>query len=281
MHTTEFYFERRLCYSFHSRLGAAMRIKDMMPKFVVHDRLKKTGKWIKRSLYAFGALFLVFSGLTVFNIDGLNTYEEGWRAGSLAGYSISNRLLQGVFTPGAFFATGEGDILLGDSSSHHATINGRQISPSYFSTSVALFHKDNALISSSVAIHFRRLDHSWFINGKTDVRVDHFQKLQDVNIATDCQSGQGWFGVSHGKIGGKIVEVAKVGSPILWKTYEVIIFLGGNEFKEMSIRSRNIYRCAITALKSGKTVRISYEKDYLRNPFWQRTYYDVTGIKSQ
>lgn len=239
--------------------------------------------WFRRPLKILGALmglWIVMWCVAIFDVVGLNTEEDGWRAGILADYAVSNRLFQ-VLPTGWIFPTGEGYLLLGNDSSRGSKLNGQTISPSYFSTSLAVFQQSQGYISQPVVMHYRRLDRRWFLGGLTDIRVTEFDKQVPATIPADCAVPHDWLTKSFGVMGGKIVEVAKVGDPLLWKTNEVIIHSGGIEFKEMSITDHHIYDCAIAALKTGQTVVISYDNRVIRDPITQNTSYNLIGIASQ
>jgi hypothetical protein len=222
-------------------------------------------------------LWFSFWLMAVFNIFSLNTDQEGWRAGTLNDFTISNRVWQWVPT-GWLFPTGEGYLLLGNDSSRNGTLDGKTISPSYFSTDEATFIKNKPLINQPVVIHFRVLHDYTFLGGETNIRATDFQKQQPVTIPASCAGTNGWFTRKQGMMGGKVVEAATVGHPLLWKTYEVIIHTGGNEFKQLSITDSHIFECAVTALKTGQSVRLTYDNDLVRDPITQRTTYNIVGV---
>lgn len=240
-------------------------------------------KWFRRPVKWLGVLivlWIVFWFVAIFDVLGLNTEEDGWRAGTLSDYTVSNRMLQ-LLPTGWFFPTGEGYLLLGNDSSRGSKLNGQTISPSYFSTSMKVFDSSQNYISQPVVMHYRRLDRRWFLGGLTDIRVTEFEKQVPAPIPEDCSIPHDWLTKSYGVMGGKIVEIAKVGDPLMWKTNEVIIHSGGIEFKEMSITNNHIYNCAVEALKSGQTVVISYDNRVIRDPVTQNTSYNLIGISSQ
>lgn len=235
-----------------------------------------------RTGWAVIGVWLVLYGGTLFNVLGWNTYQNGWRAGSLSDYSVSNRLMQ--FLPvGWMFPTGEGYLLLGNASSRGANMNGKEISPSYFSTTMAAYMADRSFVTQPVAMHFRELRWRWFLSGETDIRANQFEKLDPtVSLPNDCTDSEQMVGSkAHGTIGGMIVEVAKVGSPWLWRTNEVIIHTGGTEFKEMSVVDGHIYDCVLLALHSGKQYRITYDNHLVRDPITQNTTYNLIAIANQ
>lgn len=242
-------------------------------------------KWFWRASYTFGVLltfYVVFWSFTIFDVFRLNTDEEGWRAGNLADYSWSNRLFSFAPTWLGFFPTGEGYLLLGDASSRNATLDGEKISPSFFSTTYGFHNDSNSFKTLPVAMHYRELRHTWFTGGLTDVRIDEFVKQEPVTMPADCSSeAHGWLSKSPGTMGGKIVEAASVGNPLLWKTHEVIIYPGGTEFHRMSIIDDRIFECALIALKSGETMRIDYDNQAVRDPATQRTTFNLVGISNQ
>src|SRR6185437_14333389 len=158
----------------------------------------------------------------------------------------------------------------------------QQISPSKFSTTLKVFNYDSNKVTQSVAMHYRVLRYRWFLGGLTDVRVNYFEKVNQTTLPASCSESRGVINnQSYGYIGGKIVEVATVGNPWLWKTHEVIIHAGGNEFKEMSVVDDDIYNCAIAALKTGQSVRIAYDNRIIRDPVTQNTTYNLVGISNQ
>lgn len=237
-------------------------------------------KAIRYPLYgvtAFLVLLVTYYSLSIFNVFGMNTYQEGWRAGSLSNYMISNRVMN--WLPFSFFPTGEGYILLGKDSSR-ISVNGHTISPSYFSSDTDSYGKFNKYAGKETAVHFRQLRYTWFLNGETNVRVDNFDILTDAPMPEKCYGDtHGWFSKAYGVMGGRIVEAAVIGHPLLWNTYEVIIHTGGNEYKEMSVSDKKMYDCAVYALKSGKNFKITYEKELIRDPTTQATYYNLKGIE--
>lgn len=237
-------------------------------------------KAVKVSLYcltAFLVLLVTYYSLSIFNVFGMNTYKDGWRAGSLSKYTVSNRIMN--WLPFSFFPTGEGYILLGNNSSR-ISVNGHTISPSHFSSDQNSYEKFNKYAGKETATHFRQLRHTWFLSGETDIRVDKFDILTDAPMPEKCYvDNYGWFSKAYGVMGGKIVEAAVVGHPLLWNTYEVIIHTGGNEYIEMSVSDKKIYECAVYALKSGRNFKISYEKELIRDPITQATYYNLKGIE--
>lgn len=242
-----------------------------------------TNRWVRRVSYASGMLLVLwigFYGMAIFNMMSLNTYEEGWRGGNLTDYGMSNRLFQWL-PPGYIFPTGEGSMLLGDSSSRNASMNGKVISPSPFSTTFDMYNQNLPMLGQPVAMHYRTLIRRWFLNGLTDVRVDAFEKLVPATLPQDCSQSHGWLTKTYANISGKIVEASRVGNPLLWKTNEIIVYSGGNEFKEMSIIDDRIFECAVMALKSGQSVRISYDDKVIRDPVTQATTYNLVGIASQ
>jgi hypothetical protein len=239
-------------------------------------------KWFRLTVSGIVSVFLlwqVFLCLAIFDVFGLNTKEDGWQAGILADYHVSNRLFQ--WLPFPFFPTGEGYLLLGTASSRGARLNGQTISPSNFSTSTAVFQNSQSYVSQPVAMHYRRIERAWFLGGETDIRVTDFEKQVPATVPDDCSVSHDWLTKSYGTMGGLIVEVTKVGDPLLWKTNEVIIHTGGNEFKEMSITDAHIYECAIMALKTGQTMLIAYDNRVIRDPVTQQTSYNLIGISSQ
>lgn len=245
-------------------------------------------KWIRRFGVLIGCVLcclILYYVLTIFNVFRLNTDEEGWRAGNLADYHWSNRLFSFAFTWAGFFPTGEGYLLLGDASSVNATLDGQKISPSYFSTTYGFYEQSNSFKTLPVAMHYRTLHRTWFLGGLTDVRVNEFIKQEPVTMPADCsseaQESQSWLSKQRGTVGGRIVEAATIGHPLLWKTYEVLIYPGGNEFQRMSIVDAHVFECAITALKSGQIMRIDYDNQAVRDPVTQRTTYRIIGIANQ
>ncbi len=241
-------------------------------------------KWVRLGTYVASGLVLFVCAIficTIFNLVGLNTYEEGWRAGKLTDFTVSNRISTfGLVPPGYLFPTGEGHILLGNDSSHSAVLNGKIISPSLFSTSYAIYQDSESLVSQSVSMHYRILIHTWFLNGKTNVRATNFEKLSPGGIPVGCGKRSGdWFAGDIGTTGGKVVEVAESGSPFTWKTYEVKIHTGGNEFQQMSVVNAQIYECALASLKTGENMKIYYSNRVFRDPITQATSYNLLGIE--
>lgn len=239
-------------------------------------------KWVRRIFWLIVStitVFCIFYLAIIFNAFGMNTVQDGWRSGSLSNYTKSNRIAQWLPFGIELFPTGEGHLLLGNDSSR-ISVHGHMISPSLFSTSTAIFDEYSKLTSKMVAMHYRQINHRIVTGGETDIRANEFQKLTGEKIPANCSStSHGWLTKQVGYIGGKVVEVAREGNPYLWKTYEVIIHAGGNEYKEMSITDEHVYQCAILALKSGEVMRIAYDNRIVRDPLAQNTTYNLIGIE--
>ena len=129
-------------------------------------------------------------------------------------------------------------------------------------------------------MHYRELEHTWFMNGETSIIIDKLEKLIPGPIPTDCSESHGVAARKPGAIAGQIVEAATVGNPFLWKTDEIMIHKGGNEFKRMSVVDDHIFKCALLALKTGQLVQVTYDDRIVRDPITQNTTFNVVGIAS-
>lgn len=186
---------------------------------------------------------------------------------AFADYSIGYRMgeLTKVSAKGIFNKTAEGQLSMGREGTPLCSKNSNGdtvcTNPWYFSGDLPWVKKLEPLVGQYVVLTYRQ----------EYVNVAHDTPYQVTSVsapsgqpAPTCQNpaSKAAGSASDGSRVGRIVKVSTKGT--LAKSYEVTFQQGnaGNQFKNMSIDDKKMFDCAVTALKSGKKVRIDYVESY-------------------
>jgi hypothetical protein len=218
----------------------------------------------------------------------IGTYSDGYRMGVITKWSMRGSLV---------LKTGEGEMQLGNEASPPAVFTDKdgkpildsdgkpkQRNPWLFSSDADTYHKfcQNAacsnLLGIPVVIHYRQVlvqMNNW--GGDTDYRVVDIVPTDPSLKPAGCGTQDVGSVVSRSDGGrfGQIVKASRKGN--LAKSWEATLLVG-NQFKDVSITSEDIYACALTFMRAGAKMVAVYDESYLRNPLARDTNYDLQGI---
>jgi len=235
-------------------------------------------KWIQAALFL--AVFIIGMGITASakaDSAGFGVYSDGYRVGMITKFSVKGFMVK----------SGEGQMLMGRESSPYVkqcvTNKGEDcsttINPWYFSADT----KDSEMIMQYAG------EYAWVHYQQARVKSPNYDTEYLVNeIGAPVRGGQPATCVDQAVSGaksdgvrvGRIVKASRKGT--ISKTYEILIQVGnaGNQFKNMSLDSEQMYQCTVDILKTAKAVKVYYVQNFLRlNPFGEDTTYRVARIE--
>lgn len=221
------------------------------------------------------ALGLVFAGCSPCSAGGFGNYSSGYRMGQLTKFSIK----------GMMFKSGEGQMLMGSESTPYVITDGdgnrKTINPWYFSASNPTIQNGlNTQIGEYVVLDYNE---SHIKSPKVDTAYE-ITKISKIQAPRDkaCSASNFTDGSKGGGTRvGRIVKASKKG--LVADSFEIMFQQGnsGAQFKNMSIsEDENFYNCAVSFLKAGQRVKITYDESHMNlNVFGRNTRYDIVKIE--
>lgn len=206
---------------------------------------------------------------------GLGTFSVGYRVGMITKFSVK----------GLMSKTGEGQMLMGRESTPYVVTYScgdgdtcrKTINPWYFSMQQQDAHLMQPYAGEYVWTQYNQAQVKSPLYD-TDYLITQIGKIDRVTPVRACVDKTASGAKSEGVRVGRIVKASMKGH--MSKTGEIMIQVGnaGNQFKNMSV-TKEMYDCAVTALKSAKKVKVHYAQSWFRNPFASDTTYAVTKIE--
>lgn len=207
-------------------------------------------------------------------------YSEGYRMGVVSKLSkkgIINKSLEGQLLMGR-----EGTPYIKTyscGSGKEKKICKETINPWYFSGLEEIYHKVKLYAGEYVWVKYKEAHFNTGVNYDTPYIIEKIDNVTRTYPQISNCSERGNGSKSKGFRMGRIVKASLKGA--LVNTYEITIQVGnsGNQFKNMSIKTKKMFECSLEYLKSGKKVKIEY-KESIVNLSLRDTNYIVTNIEA-
>jgi len=228
--------------------------------------------------YVISVIFMFMVSVSMSYAGGIGDYSNGYRIGMLTKFSVK----------GLMFKSGEGQMLMGRESTPYVYWKGSgdsrrkvTVNPWYFSsTSKNIQRKLMENIGTYVVLKYKQ-SHVKMPNVDTDYEIVDVglptRSFGKVCVAKNYHKGH----KSEGARVGRIVKLSEKGT--MFNSYELIVQQGnsGNQFKNMSLpNDKNMFNCALAALKSGKMVKVTYSQSIVNLDIIGRsTSYDAIRIE--
>ena len=208
---------------------------------------------------------MLFVATSTVYAAGVGEYSMGYRMGQLSKFSIKGYVQK----------SGEGQMLMGKDSnpySHKVGDKTVRVNPWYFSSESALCPELEKAAGEYIVVEYTQARVANPLAQDTEYTANKVYPV--TRKAVEPKE----FGVpkpstlkSDGVRVGRVVKVAHKGT--INKTYEVLIQMGdsGNQFKNMSVTSQEMFDYLVKVLKSGKSVKIHYV-EHMVQPFYDTPY---------
>ena len=210
-----------------------------------------------------------------------NVYSEGVRVGFLT--DVKDPEIK-------FWKSYRGQMTLGRNSDTNAKVcmgtgekrKCESVNPWVFNIPGSLFEKFKNADNKPVAIRYEQTNYFNPIFPRP--QGDYFATdVVDLNPAVRPSGSCTYSGASgiasSARVDGRIVKASYKGRTGLSSTWEIIVQVGdsGNDFREFSIRDKDLYKCAVQWALSGQRVRLNY-KERLIDVSFSSTNFDVESI---
>lgn len=207
---------------------------------------------------------------------GFGTFSQGYRMGQLSKFSVK----------GIAVKSGEGQLLMGREGTPYVIVSTdsegnetkKTINPWYFSAPSSKQNEVSQYAGEYVWVSYNQAHIQNPLQYDTDYLLTSIQPVSREYPDVSCEMEEPSGAKSDGFRVGRIVKISQKGT--VAKSFEAMIQIGnaGNQFKNMSVESAEMFNCAVSFLKSGMKVKIFYNESLLRNPLNRDTSYYIWKI---